>query len=85
MNIKKLNERLEKLLERNMSYVRFQNTLEDLKDCYNYIEDISYMSADELQARKKLIELCQEIAQDAEYFLRIEPEDKEYESIMNEE
>jgi hypothetical protein len=74
-----------KLLERNMSYTRFQNTLEDLKDCYNNIEDISYMSADELRARKKLIELCQEIAQDAEYFLQIEPEDKEYESAMNED
>jgi len=47
----------------NMSYCRFQNTLGDLKDCYENI-DRNDMSNEELQARLRLIKLCVDIADD---------------------
>ena len=50
----------------NMSYCRFQNTLQDLQDCYNHIDDARDLSPDETIAKKRLIELCQEIAEYAE-------------------
>ena len=44
----------------NMSYCRFQNTLKDLRDCHDNInEEVS--SDEEEYARKKLVELCQVI------------------------
>jgi len=46
----------------NMSYCRFQNTLSDLVDCADNINDIEEMSEEELKARKQLIRLCMEIA-----------------------
>jgi hypothetical protein len=45
----------------NMSYCRFHNTLEDLRDCYDNMDD-GDMSEAEKQARKRLIQLCREIA-----------------------
>lgn len=46
----------------NMSYCRFRNTLEDLRDCYeNMDEDLS---AEEKAARFKLLKLCDQIAGD---------------------
>ena len=56
----------------NMSYCRFQNTLQDLKDCYYNIEDLEDMSDEEKRARKQLIELCCDIAEDKEYLLGLE-------------
>ena len=53
----------------NMSYCRFRNTLEDLKDCYYNIEDVEDMSYEEKIARKQLIKLCAEIAEEKEYYL----------------
>lgn len=47
----------------NMSYCRFQNTLLDLRDCQEYINDDD-LSEEEKRARKKLIELCKDIAED---------------------
>lgn len=44
----------------NMSYCRFQNTLNDLKDCYNHMTDAG-LSKDEARARQWLAELCLEI------------------------
>jgi len=44
----------------NMSYCRFHNTLEDLRDCLEHIGDIK-ISPDEKRAREKLIEICREI------------------------
>lgn len=46
----------------NMSYCRFRNTLQDLQDCYDNMDE-SDMGADEMRARKRLIELCMEIAE----------------------
>ena len=47
----------------NMSYCRFQNTLNDLRDCYEHIEDED-LSEDEKEARNKIKELCKDIALD---------------------
>lgn len=43
-----------------MSYCRFQNTLEDLKDCFEHITDTE-ISEEEEKARKKLIEVCRDV------------------------
>ena len=45
----------------NMSYCRFINTLHDLQDCEEHMED--ELSEPEQQAREKLIKLCQDIAE----------------------
>jgi hypothetical protein len=47
----------------NMGYCRFENTLRDLQDCYENIEETD-LSATESSARKNLIELCVDIALD---------------------
>lgn len=49
----------------NMSYCRFRNTLGDLKDCYEHMDaDIDRLSEEEKSARKRLIEICADIAMD---------------------
>lgn len=50
----------------NMSYCRFQNTVQDLRDCFDNWEEIpdDELSDDEVRARKRLLKLCQEIARD---------------------
>ena len=52
----------------NMSYCRFRNTLGDLKDCYDNMEDAPE-SAEEKQARLRLVKLCKQIADDYEELL----------------
>lgn len=47
----------------NMSYCRFRNTLNDLSDCYDNINE--NLSGDESRARKRLVEICRDIV--AEY------------------
>jgi len=47
----------------NMSYCRFQNTLIDLKDCQEYMDDTE-LSDEEKRARKQLIDICWRIAHD---------------------
>jgi hypothetical protein len=47
----------------NMSYCRFQNTLGDLRDCYDNW-DLDDDKKEELKAREKLIKLCCDIASD---------------------
>ena len=43
----------------NMSYCRFRNTLNDLRDClYNFTEA---ESPEEQRARKELLRICEEI------------------------
>jgi len=44
----------------NMSYCRFQNTLNDLRDCEDHIDD-GNLGEDEEKARQKLIVLCRQI------------------------
>lgn len=47
----------------NMGYVRFENTLSDLEDCHEHLDD--RLSESESESRKQLVELCQSIAADA--------------------
>lgn len=46
-----------------MSYCRFQNTLQDLRDCYEHMDDKD-MSSEEKAARTRLLKLCDQIASD---------------------
>jgi hypothetical protein len=41
----------------NMSYCRFENTLRDLRDCYNNMDNDN-LSKSEFSARKQMIEMC---------------------------
>lgn len=51
----------------NMSYCRFQNTLRDLQDCANNInDDIEDLSDEEKNAREDLIQLCIQIAENTD-------------------
>jgi len=49
----------------NMSYCRFQNTLHDLRDCHDNLDDRD-LSEEEAQARKRLIKECREIVEETE-------------------
>lgn len=51
----------------NMAYCRFQNTLPDLRDCYDWLcehEPTRDLSAEELRAYDELVKLCKTIADD---------------------
>lgn len=48
----------------NMSYCRFQNTVNDLQDCYDNMDDEDKLSEEEQRARKRLIKMCRDIADD---------------------
>lgn len=48
----------------NMAYCRFQNTLGDLRDCYDNWDEKDSLSLEEEKARNKLIKLCEKIASD---------------------
>ena len=48
----------------NMGYCRFENTLDDLKDCQEHLWDD--LSESEQQCRRELIELCIQIADECE-------------------
>lgn len=49
----------------NMSYCRFQNTANDLSDCYDSLFDED-LSDDEKRARRRLIQTCREIVNEAD-------------------
>jgi hypothetical protein len=49
----------------NMSYCRFENTYQDLLDCYrNMSDDDDDLSETEARYKKKIIDLCESIASD---------------------
>ena len=51
----------------NMSYCRFENTLNDLRDCEEHLsDDESEMSEYEKDAKKNLIKLCIRISKQYE-------------------
>lgn len=51
----------------NMSYCRFENTLADLVDCQEHLEDpVIDLTEEEQTSREMLINLCREIANDWE-------------------
>jgi hypothetical protein len=47
----------------NMAHCRFSNTLEDLRDCYEHMDD-GDLSEYEMRAREQLIRLIEQIAYD---------------------
>lgn len=47
----------------NMTYCRFQNTLADLRDCYDAMDE-EELSEEEQKARQRLISLCSDITSD---------------------
>ena len=55
----------------NLSYCRFQNTLEDLRDCEENI-DMRNLSYDENIARIDLIKICKDIARHYEDIYKCE-------------
>ena len=48
----------------NMTYCQFQNTLPDLRDCYDNWDVADKTSEDEKKARKRLLELCKQIVEE---------------------
>lgn len=63
----------------NMSYCRFNNTLNDLEDCKEALENREIESESEKRKAKALIELCQEIVDnfDTGYVDSIKTEEEE--------
>ena len=47
----------------NMSYCRFQNTVDDLQDCFDHFGDDD-ISKEEFRARKRLLKICKDIVGD---------------------
>lgn len=50
---------IEETIMPNMSYCRIQNTVEDLAECVDYLDE--YRSAEEEKAFIRLVELCRDI------------------------
>ena len=59
----------------NMSYCRFENTLDDLRDCEDNLHDPK-LSADEKDARRLLLKTAARMLRDWGYEV-VEPEDAE--------
>lgn len=47
----------------NMSYCRFRNTLSDLRDCKNALENLDFPGEEEKRAARELLILCQDITE----------------------
>ena len=58
----------------NMSYCRFHNTLIDLRDCIEHIEDTD-LSQEEHAKRVQLIEECCYVAEELGYLRKINEKD----------
>ena len=68
----------------NMSYCRFQNTLQDLRDCYYNMSDS--LTGEEFHAREALIELCKSIGEEFhDVDFREEQEEEEEEEFEEED
>lgn len=48
----------------NMSYCRFHNTLIDLRDCYDALDDFDSLSGGELDSAIRLVKLAARIVED---------------------
>jgi len=48
----------------NMSYCRFQNTLQDLRYCVEAMDEPQELSSDEADARLRIIRLAKQITED---------------------
>jgi len=60
----------------NMSYCRFQNTVTDLQDCLEHIDD-AIDDEEEHNARQNLIRVCLAIVEDGGYWIGIKFEDSQ--------
>ena len=45
----------------NMGYCRFENTLGDLRDCFDHWDDVDEDAEDETKAQVKMLKLCKRI------------------------
>lgn len=68
----------------NMSYCRFQNTLSDLRDCYNNMEKKN-LSIEEFKSRKDLIYLCMDIIDDYKDIVEEDYENNDWEDYNEED
>lgn len=74
----------------NMSYCRFQNTLQDLRDC-KYVMEEAYttndmeLSKEEHSAMIRLVNVCQEIIDNYERMEYMESEMEEDEEEVDDE
>ena len=60
----------------NMSYCRFRNTLQDLRDCYYNMDDS--LTGEEFHAREALVDLCKSIGEEfGDLDFKPEEEDEE--------
>ena len=48
----------------NMSYCRFENTVNDMIDCINNMDISEFASEYEKQARKTFVKLCAQVVKD---------------------
>jgi len=52
----------------NMAYCRFQNTLQDLRDCQRALNEMGdferELSGEEARAAKRLLQICRELSDD---------------------
>lgn len=70
----------------NMSYCRFSNTVSDLQDCYEEMENVGDLSEEEVRARRRMLKLCKRIAEEYESEItEIEEEDKKRQDAHTEE
>ena len=55
----------------NMSYIRFENTIPDLLDCYNALSDegVESLTESEKVYALKLIKVCRDLADEFEGYL----------------
>jgi len=65
----------------NMSYCRFENTLRDLRDCYNNMGN-GDLSKSEFFARKQMIEMCINIVERYDELVNEEFEEEEVEGMF---
>ena len=66
----------------NMSYCRFRNTLQDLRDCYYNMDDS--LTGEEFHAREALVDLCKSIGEEFGD-LDFKPEEDEEEEFDEED
>lgn len=67
----------------NMSYCRFRNTLNDLRECLEHLCDDG-LSKDEKYARESLAKLCEKYASDFESYIDEDDADENDEMLENE-
>ena len=48
----------------NMTYIAFENTFNDLRQCRRILEDGGPSSKSEIRYAKRLVELCKEVTRD---------------------